>query len=147
MPQLFFGQASSDWLGNLVMLLHFCSGGSSSRIELKRNPPSLVYSSEQKIISLTLCELIPVKGTPVPAERAACHCSFPGNLSKLLDLGLHTVTMCATAIKLVLDFCPGLHIDSFEATGSAKPFLVFVRPQGAAPCNFCICGAACPFCR
>lgn len=147
MPQLFFGQASSDCLGNLVTLLDFCSGGSSSGIKSKWIPPSLIYSSEQKIISLTLCELIPMKGTLFPAERAACHCSFPGNLAKLLDLGLHTFTMCDTVIKLVVDFCPGLHIDRFEATGSAKPFLVFVWPHGATSCNFCICGAACPFCR
>lgn len=89
-------------------------------------PPRLVYSSEHKIITLTLCELIPMKITPFPAERVAWHCSFPGNLSKLLYLGLRTVTTCNIVIKLVVDFSTGLHTDRFEATSYVKPFLVFL---------------------
>lgn len=96
------------------------------QFNLKDFPLSLVYSSEHKIITLTLWELIPMKITPFPAERVTRHCSFPGNLSKLLHLFLHTFTTSTIAIKLVVDFSTGFHTNRFEATISVKPFLVFL---------------------
>lgn len=94
-----------------------------------------------------------MKITPFPAESVTWHCSFPGNLSKLLRLGLHTFAMCNIAIKLVVDFSTGSHTDRFEATSSEKPFFfgfftrAFAWPRGASSWNVCICGAAFPFCR
>lgn len=88
----------------------------------------------------------------LPCRESGLACSFPGNLSKLLHLGLCTFTTCNIAIKLVADFSTGHHTDRFEATSSLKPFLVFfthafIWPHGASFWNVCICGAAFPFCR
>lgn len=73
-----------------------------------------------------MCELIPVKITPFPAERLPWCCSCPGNTSELLHLGLCTFTTSNIAINLVVDFSTGLHTDRFEAAISVNPFLVFL---------------------
>lgn len=75
-------------------------------------------------IPLTLCEWIPMQVTPFPTEWVPWHWSFPGNLSKLLHLGLHTCTV--SNIKPVGNFSPGLHSDRFEATSSVMLLLVFL---------------------
>lgn len=91
------------------------------------SPSSLaIYSPQHKIITLTLCEWIPMQVTPFPTEWVPWHWSCPGNLSKLLHLGLHTFTMSNIAIKPVVSFSPGLHSDRFEATSSVMLLLVFL---------------------